>query len=56
MPKVIQVILADELRGQGVESDPFRRVVQVFTLEGELIAEEDPCRPFGIRKESPDAP
>lgn len=43
MPKVEQVIISHEaLRGKGVEGDPFRRITQVFTLDGELIAERDP--------------
>lgn len=42
-PRVQQVIITEqELRGNGTEADPFRRVLQVFTLDGELIAEDDP--------------
>lgn len=42
--KVIQVIVTDDLRGRGIESDPFRRVTQYFTLDGELLAEVDTCK------------
>lgn len=30
------------IRGQGVVGDPIRRITQIFTKEGELIAEHDP--------------
>lgn len=42
-PRVQQVIISEqELRGQGTQENPMRRVLQVFTLNGELIAENDP--------------
>ena len=47
MPKaqVVQVIRADlTLRGKGVEGDPVRRVIQYFSLEGELLWEVDADR------------
>lgn len=38
---VQQVIISTQvLRGDG-EGDPYRRIQQVFTLDGELIAEYD---------------
>lgn len=37
------ILSSKELRGDG-EKSPYRRVNQVFTLEGELIAEYDPYR------------
>lgn len=37
------IISEVELRGSGVEMDPYRRVTQVFTKDGELLAERDPC-------------
>jgi hypothetical protein len=37
------IVHEDAMRGSGVEMDPYRRVVQVFTKGGELIAERDPC-------------
>lgn len=44
MPRVIQVIEAQETRGSGKNrSDPCRIVMQYFTLEGVLLAENDPC-------------
>lgn len=30
-------------RGEGVESDPIRIITQVFSMDGKLIAEYDPC-------------
>jgi hypothetical protein len=41
-PRVVQVILAFPTRGKGTDEDPFRTVTQVFTLDGQLIAEKDP--------------
>lgn len=44
--RVIQVIETSlEQRGRGVEDDPIRRVRQFWTLDGELLAEVDPCQP-----------
>lgn len=43
MAKVIQVIETDTLRGKGVEGDVYRRVMQYWTFDGELLAENDPC-------------
>jgi len=43
MPRVIQVIESDEVRGSGRDhTDTLRRVTQYHTLEGELLAEKDP--------------
>lgn len=42
MAKIIQLILADEKVGRGVEGDPIRRVTQLWTLDGVLIASCDP--------------
>ena len=39
--KVIQVIVTNERRGAGVEGDPVRLIAQMFTLDGELICEEE---------------
>lgn len=39
MPRVIQVIESDELRGKGVEGSPVRRVRTYFTPEGEWLGE-----------------
>jgi len=42
--RCIELILTeDTLRGVGIERDPYRRVTQVFTKDGELLAERDPC-------------
>ncbi len=42
MPKVIQVIVSEVLRGRGLEEDVARTVIQYHTLEGEFLAELDP--------------
>ncbi len=45
MPRVEQVIITEqELRGKGTEASPMRRIVQVWTLDGQLIAEMDPYK------------
>lgn len=41
MPKVISVILSDDLRGDGTESSPARRIPQIHTTDGELLMERD---------------
>lgn len=45
MPRVIEVIESGVCRGEGIDSDPCRIVVQYHTLEGELLAERDPYQP-----------
>ena len=40
--KIIEVIYTQERRGSGVESDPVRLVTQLWSKEGNLIAEHDP--------------
>lgn len=42
MPRVIQVIESEELRGAGTRDAPYRRVRQYHTLNGDLLAEADP--------------
>jgi hypothetical protein len=42
MARVIQVIETEEKRGKGVEDDPIRGVTQYWSLDGELLAENDP--------------
>jgi hypothetical protein len=43
-PRVEEVIITEnELRGKGTEESPYRRVIQVWTKDGTLIAEKDPC-------------
>lgn len=44
--RVIQVIETTlERRGKGTTEDPLRIVRQYYSLEGELLAEDDPHRP-----------
>ena len=39
MAKVVQLIYAEERIGMGQEDDPYRLVPQLFTMEGELVAQ-----------------
>lgn len=39
--KIVQMIKTMSTRGNGTENDPYREVVQYWTLDGVLIAEED---------------
>ena len=39
--KLIEVIEVDFCRGKGNEIDPYRRVKQYFSKDGELLAERD---------------
>lgn len=43
MAKVIQVIEVEITRGKGIEGDIFRGVTQYWSLDGDLLAEHDPC-------------
>lgn len=45
MAKVIQVIEVEITRGNGVEGDVMRGVTQYWSLDGTLLAENDPCPP-----------
>lgn len=38
MPRLMQVIEGFEVRGRGVEGDPFRHVPAYYTVDGELLA------------------
>jgi hypothetical protein len=41
--KVLQVIVSDlTTRGVGSRDSPFRKITQCWTLEGELLGENDP--------------
>lgn len=47
--KVIPVIVTDlATRGAGVEGDPVRRIRQIWSLDGQLLAEVDPCAPKAV--------
>ncbi len=41
--EVIQVIRTTCKRGHGNVSDPVRIVTQYWSLDGKLLAEDDPC-------------
>ena len=50
--KLMTVIVTDmQCRGKGVESDPSRRITQYWSMQGELLAEDDPCEATEIRRE-----
>jgi len=40
--KLIQVIQTESMRGKGEGESPLRRVIEYWSLEGELLAESDP--------------
>lgn len=42
--RVIEVIETRSCRGSGTQEDPYRIVVQYWSLEGELLAEKDDIR------------
>lgn len=42
------IISTEQSRGQGTYISPMRRVIQVFTKDGGLIAENDPCGSYTI--------
>ena len=42
MAKVIQVIEVEVMRGKGTEDSVLRGVMQYWSLDGELLAENDP--------------
>ena len=39
--RVIQVIETKSIRGEGIEKDPVRTVIQYWDLKGNLLAEAD---------------
>ena len=42
--RVIQVVETTlERRGKGVEGDPIRIITQYWSMDGDLLAEVDPC-------------
>jgi hypothetical protein len=53
MAKIVSFILSDELAGKGIEGDPYRRVTQLWTFGGALVASSDPyLREKGGARES----
>lgn len=43
-PRVEKVILTQKTVGNGTDRDPFRLVLGVYKLNGEMIAENDPFK------------
>lgn len=42
MARVVRYIVADDLRGRGTTEDLLVRVIQLWTLDGVLVAEYNP--------------
>lgn len=42
MAELVEYIATDDLRGKGNGDDPYRRVAQLWTKDGKLVAENDP--------------
>lgn len=42
MTRLVRLILTDDLRGKGDSTNPMRRVKQLWTPDGLLVAEADP--------------
>jgi hypothetical protein len=45
MAKIVELIYTQEVRGKGVEDNPYRAVDQWFEKDGVLVFENDPCNP-----------
>ena len=44
MAKIVELIYSNnELRGKGINGNPYRRIEQWFTKDGDLVFEKDPC-------------
>lgn len=41
MTRIIELIYTEERRGAGVDEDPYRIVPQLYTKDGQLVAEDD---------------
>lgn len=50
-PHIEQVIVTQELRGKGEHGDPYRRILTVWSLEGEWLAEATDPQAAVDRKE-----
>lgn len=42
--KVIEVIEVKTTIGKGVVGNPYREIIEYYTLDGKLIAHNDPCK------------
>ena len=45
--QIVTLILTTDFRGTGTKENISRRVAQLFTLDGDLVAEFDPCGKTG---------
>ncbi len=43
MAKIIELILTETTKGTGKPNDVYRRCPQLWTKEGDLVLEFDPC-------------
>jgi hypothetical protein len=48
LAKLVELIACKFKRGTGTESDPFRTIYQLWTKDGELVAENDSGRNAAI--------
>ncbi len=51
MAKIIELIYSEDRRGTGKEESPVRIIKQLWTKQGDLVLEIDPC---GENKINPD--
>lgn len=42
MARIIELIYTEQMRGSGVEGNPFRKVPQLWSTDGNLVCEDDP--------------
>lgn len=50
MARIVELILSDELVGSGQEGDPYRRALELWSKDGQLVARDDDVgRELGIQ-------
>lgn len=47
------IVTTNNRRGVGTADEPFRRVLQVWTIDGELMAEKDPVPTYSLPRPAP---
>jgi len=52
MAEIIEVIEVFEPRGKGTSEDPVRNVWQLWSKDGHLLVEKDPCQERSRKKHS----
>ena len=56
MARIVKLILAETHRGEGIVSDPFRIIPQLWTTDGRLVAEGDEHTGLGFLRVPFDEP